>query len=83
LETIPPAFVPSSDAFVELLKKHNTSPPTGASAAASSSSSLPLIKAIVLVSPNNPTGSIYTKELIWKFTSICSDWKVALIIDET
>lgn len=38
---------------------------------------------MVLVTPNNPTGSIYTKELIWEFASICSVWGIALIVDET
>lgn len=77
LETISPEFVPSTTAFLTLLKKHNHSP--------NSSSTLaePRIKAIVLVTPNNPTGSIYPKELIWEFATICSEWKVALIIDET
>ncbi|UZJ56109.1 hypothetical protein CBS101457_005429 [Exobasidium rhododendri] len=78
LETISPQFTPNPAAFVELLKRHNTT-----EAAAASPSSLPRIKALVLVTPNNPTGSIYSKDLIWDFATICAEWKVALVVDET
>jgi aspartate/methionine/tyrosine aminotransferase len=75
LETTAPRFLPSTHAFKSLLEKHNSP--------AQAPSSLPRIKAIVLVTPNNPTGSIYPKDLIWEFATICSEWKVALIVDET
>lgn len=74
LETTAPSFLPSPSAFTALLEKHN---------AASASPALPKIKAIVLVTPNNPTGSIYPIDLVWQFARICAAWKVACIVDET
>ncbi|KAK4051287.1 hypothetical protein OIO90_004768 [Microbotryomycetes sp. JL221] len=40
-------------------------------------------KAIVLVSPNNPTGAIYTNQLLKEFAQIAKEFKIALILDET
>ncbi|KAF8902281.1 pyridoxal phosphate-dependent transferase [Gymnopilus junonius] len=40
-------------------------------------------KAIVLVTPNNPTGAIYTPDLISSFASLAREKGVALVIDET
>ncbi len=40
-------------------------------------------KAIVLVSPNNPTGAIYPPALIAKFLILAKRHNIALIIDET
>ncbi|GAA5996974.1 uncharacterized protein JCM10292_006121 [Rhodotorula paludigena] len=40
-------------------------------------------KAIVLVSPNNPTGAIYPPELLRQFAELAQERKVALIVDET
>ncbi|MBH69025.1 MAG: aspartate aminotransferase [Rhodospirillaceae bacterium] len=40
-------------------------------------------KAIVLVTPNNPTGAIYPPEVIQQFFDLAFDNKIALIIDET
>ena len=40
-------------------------------------------RAIVLVSPNNPSGSIYSNELLQKFYKLCSSNNIRLILDET
>ncbi len=40
-------------------------------------------RAIVLVSPNNPSGSIYSNELLQKFYNLCSSNNIRLILDET
>ena len=40
-------------------------------------------KAIVLVTPNNPTGKIYPKSLIHKFFKLCVKRNIQLIVDET
>jgi aspartate/methionine/tyrosine aminotransferase len=40
-------------------------------------------KAIVLISPNNPTGAIYPPDIITSFYELARDKKIALIIDET
>jgi aspartate/methionine/tyrosine aminotransferase len=41
------------------------------------------VRAIVLVSPNNPTGAEYATDLIATFASIARDHGAALIVDET
>ena len=41
------------------------------------------LKAIVLVSPNNPTGKAYPPALIEGFRALADDWDLALVIDET
>ena len=43
----------------------------------------PRVRAIVLVSPNNPTGAIYPASLIARFHALARDAGVALIVDET
>ncbi|BGP37128.1 hypothetical protein JCM10450v2_001036 [Rhodotorula kratochvilovae] len=43
----------------------------------------PQTKAIVLVSPNNPTGAIYPPALLLQFAHLAQERKVALILDET
>lgn len=40
-------------------------------------------RAIVLCSPNNPTGAIYTAETIDEFYKLASEHGIALVIDET
>lgn len=40
-------------------------------------------KAIVLVTPNNPTGAIYPPELIEEFSMIAKEHGIALVLDET
>lgn len=40
-------------------------------------------KALVLVTPNNPTGAIYTTELLEEFALVARECKIALIVDET
>ncbi|PWN91949.1 PLP-dependent transferase [Acaromyces ingoldii] len=74
LPTQSPAFLPSAQAFEDLVRRHNYGP---------ASSSLPRIKAVVLVTPNNPTGSIYPHQLLDDFYAICAREGVALIVDET
>ncbi|KAJ6603259.1 pyridoxal phosphate-dependent transferase [Mycena vulgaris] len=43
----------------------------------------PKTRAIVLVTPNNPTGATYSPELIQEFSALAEAKGVALIIDET
>jgi len=43
----------------------------------------PKTRAIVLVSPNNPTGAIYPKELLREFAELAKESGVALVLDET
>ena len=40
-------------------------------------------KAIVLVSPNNPTGAVYPPEVIGAFRDLAAERGIALILDET
>ena len=40
-------------------------------------------RAIVLVTPNNPTGAVYPPELISRFTRLAADRGLYLILDET
>lgn len=41
------------------------------------------VRAIVLVTPNNPTGAVYTQDTISAFHALCAERGVALVIDET
>jgi aspartate/methionine/tyrosine aminotransferase len=41
------------------------------------------IRAIVLVTPNNPTGAVYGPATIAAFQELCAEHDVALILDET
>ncbi|OCH88680.1 PLP-dependent transferase [Obba rivulosa] len=43
----------------------------------------PKTRAIVLVSPNNPTGAIYPPSLLLSFAKLARGYNIALIIDET
>ncbi|PPQ93426.1 hypothetical protein CVT25_004498 [Psilocybe cyanescens] len=43
----------------------------------------PKTKAIVLVTPNNPTGATYSPALISDFAALAAERRVALIVDET
>lgn len=43
----------------------------------------PKTRAILLVTPNNPTGAIYPPSLIKEFAKLARDNKVALVVDET
>lgn len=72
LSTKAPSFRPEPEALKELLEKHNGTP-----------ESKSRIKAVVLVTPNNPTGSIYPASLLRSFADICRTNKIALILDET
>ena len=40
-------------------------------------------KAIVLISPNNPTGAIYPSDILSQFFDLANASKIALIVDET
>ncbi|CDR99195.1 related to BNA3-kynurenine aminotransferase [Sporisorium scitamineum] len=42
-----------------------------------------VIKGVVLVTPNNPTGAIYPPNLIRDIAVLCKNHRVALILDET
>ncbi len=41
------------------------------------------VKAIVLVTPNNPTGAVYPESTIRDFAALCRRKKIALVLDET
>ena len=41
------------------------------------------IRAIVLVTPNNPTGAVYPLETVAAFQALCEERGIALVIDET
>ena len=41
------------------------------------------VRAIMLVTPNNPTGAIYPPELIARFHALCRDRGIWLVLDET
>ena len=41
------------------------------------------VKAILLVTPNNPTGAIYRPETIARFADLCRRRGIALVLDET
>ncbi|KZT02371.1 PLP-dependent transferase [Laetiporus sulphureus 93-53] len=43
----------------------------------------PKTKAIILVSPNNPTGAVYSPARIYEFAQLARKHNVALVIDET
>lgn len=74
LDSPAPEFRPSLATFEKLLEERNNG---------SSASRGGRIKAIVLVTPNNPTGSIYSPALLASFARVCRQWGVACIVDET
>jgi aspartate/methionine/tyrosine aminotransferase len=41
------------------------------------------VRAVVLVTPNNPTGATYSPELIAQFAKLCRDHGAWLVLDET
>jgi aspartate/methionine/tyrosine aminotransferase len=41
------------------------------------------VKAIVLVTPNNPTGAVYPPEVVARFAELCRRRHIALVVDET
>ncbi|GIX10101.1 aminotransferase [Elioraea sp.] len=41
------------------------------------------VRAVVLVTPNNPTGAIYPPEVIAAFAALCRRRRIALVLDET
>jgi aspartate/methionine/tyrosine aminotransferase len=43
----------------------------------------PAVRAIVLVSPNNPTGAVYPPEVIARFAALARDRGLWLVVDET
>jgi aspartate/methionine/tyrosine aminotransferase len=43
----------------------------------------PNVRAVVLVSPNNPTGAIYPPDIIARISAICRSKGVWLVLDET
>lgn len=40
-------------------------------------------RAVVLISPNNPTGAVYPPDLLDAFFDTCENLKIALLVDET
>jgi aspartate/methionine/tyrosine aminotransferase len=43
----------------------------------------PRVRALVLVTPNNPTGAIYPPEVIARFAALCRARGIVLVLDET
>lgn len=43
----------------------------------------PRVRAIMLVTPNNPTGAVYPPEIVEAFASLCRRRGIALVLDET
>jgi len=43
----------------------------------------PAVRAIVLVTPNNPTGAVYSPEVIARFAALCRRRGLWLVLDET
>ncbi|MBW8269966.1 aminotransferase [Caldovatus aquaticus] len=43
----------------------------------------PRVRAVVLVTPNNPTGAAYPPEVIARFAALCRDHRAWLVLDET
>lgn len=41
------------------------------------------VRAVVLVTPNNPTGAVYPPETVARFAALCRDRGIRLILDET
>jgi aspartate/methionine/tyrosine aminotransferase len=41
------------------------------------------VRAIILVSPNNPTGAIYPPEILGRFAALCRRRGIKLVLDET
>jgi aspartate/methionine/tyrosine aminotransferase len=41
------------------------------------------VRAIVLVTPNNPTGAVYPPETIATFRNLCAERNIPLVLDET
>lgn len=41
------------------------------------------VKAILLVTPNNPTGAVYPPETVAAFADLCARRRIALVLDET
>ena len=41
------------------------------------------VRAVVMVSPNNPTGAVYPPDLLAAFAALCRERGVALVLDET
>lgn len=41
------------------------------------------VRAIVLVTPNNPTGAVYPESVIRDFVALCRCHKITLVLDET
>ncbi|EIW69117.1 hypothetical protein TREMEDRAFT_68977 [Tremella mesenterica DSM 1558] len=77
LHSVKPIFIPSlpENEFRPSLKEARKS--------LEKQSEIEPIKAIVLVSPNNPTGATYSPEELKDWYDLAKEWKVALIIDET
>ena len=40
-------------------------------------------RALVLITPNNPTGAVYPPDIIARFAALCGDRGIVLVLDET
>ena len=45
--------------------------------------SIERVRAVVLISPNNPTGAVYPPEVVRAIFRLCRERGVALVLDET
>ena len=70
LPTEAPSYLPSTAALRKLLASRR-------------SDGAPAVRALALVTPNNPTGAIYPPELLRDFASLCREEGIALVLDET
>ena len=41
------------------------------------------VRAVILVTPNNPTGAVYPDHVIESFASLCREKGIYLVLDET
>lgn len=73
-------YVPCVDAARRALERRAAS---GASSCSSGSSTAGPIKAIILVTPNNPTGRAYPPATLEAFARLAEEFDLALIVDET
>jgi aspartate/methionine/tyrosine aminotransferase len=80
LQSVKPIYIPSepSDAFKPSLSAARTHL---AEHALNPTATPP--KAIVLVTPNNPTGTVYSPEDLKEWFDLAKQYKVALVLDET
>jgi aspartate/methionine/tyrosine aminotransferase len=78
LQSVQPAYIACEEGFVPSLASARE---ILSSAASSSGPVRP--RAIVLTTPNNPTGAIYAPESLLEWYALAREFSVALVLDET